>query len=469
MSNNLLNTGNYFGLNTTISINTGINHSVSTATKNQSTKNEAEEAQQNPTKIYGENWVVMQNKLVHAISNLALNERRLILHLSPIIRKAVDEDPSTTVFTIDANAFAKQFDLKGNHYYEVARTAAFGLQDKPFWLWQFDKNDKQNYASRISWIGKATPKERSSIIEVTLLNDVIEMLSVFDRNNPFTKYEKDLIVNLSSDGMILLELVASFENKRSKSKEYTVEYIREKFNRTDSYPKIAEFNRNILDKAISELKKYTPYEISYEGKANGGGRAITHYVFTVSKPNQPLKVGNKPKPDVNKQVSCSPKVLKKGLTDKQIAKLAFNKEQFVLANQHMINDKTHDFYQAFEAFKPALMDKDTVNNFNCLDEFLSLSKGDDANLSEVIAKATKAAKPDAPAKKSKLKLTSSQPSQLSADQIKEIANNPHFQYDYPNPSMETGSDAHIEYLTFRLGSNPTEFGKKPLSLYFSQS
>ena len=106
MSNNLLNTGNYFGLNTTISINTGINHSVSTATKNQSTKNEAEEAQQNPTKIYGENWVVMQNKLVHAISNLALNERRLILHLSPIIRKAVDLDPSTTVFTIDANAFA---------------------------------------------------------------------------------------------------------------------------------------------------------------------------------------------------------------------------------------------------------------------------------------------------------------------------------------------------------------------------
>ena len=172
------------------------------------------------------------------------------------------------------------------------------------------------------------------------------MLSVFDRNNPFTKYEKDLIVNLSSDGMILLELVASFENKRSKSKEYTVEYIREKFNRTDSYSKIAEFNRNILDKAISELKKYTPYEISYEGKANGGGRAITHYVFTVSKPNQPLKVANKLKPDINKQASCSPKVLKKGLTVKQIGKLAFNKEQFVLANQHMISDKTHDFYQA---------------------------------------------------------------------------------------------------------------------------
>ena len=115
------------------------------------------------------------------------------------------------------------------------------------------------------------------------------------------------------------------------------------------------------------------------------------------------------------------------------------------------------------------MDKDTVNNFNCLDEFLSLSKGDDANLSEVIAKAAKAATPDAPAKKPKPKTTSRQPSQLSADQIKETANNPHFQYDYPNPSMETGSDAHIEYLTFRLGSNPTEFGKKPLSLYLGQS
>lgn len=460
MQSNLLSTTNYFGANTTISINTGINNSAISVANSKPTDTELEETQQNPTKIYGENWVVMQNKLVHAISNLALNERRLILHLSPIIRRAVDADPTTKSFIIDANEFANQFGLTGNHYYEVVRTAAFGLQDNPFWLWQFDKNDKQSYASRISWIAKAIPKQRSSIIEVTLLDDVIEMLSVFDRHNPFTKYQKDLIVNLSSDGMVLLELVASFENKRNKSETYTVQYIREKFNRKDSYPKIAEFNRNILDKAIAELKLYTPYVIKYEGEANAGGRAITHFTFTVSKPNQSAIVANKTTAVLAGDQTSAKKIYKKGLTLKQIAKLSINKEQFVSANEHMNTDKTHDYYQVFEAFKPALMNKETVNNFNHINEFLSLNKEDELALPTIVASAATSV---APAKKPITQAANK--FELTPDRIKEIANNPHFQYDYPNSKMTTGSTEHIEYLIFRLGSNSAEFTKKPLYLY----
>lgn len=463
MSNNLFNTISYFGSNTTISINTGIDKALSPNKEKNQTENEVANTQQNPTKIYGENWVVMQNRLVHAISNLALNERRLILHLSPIIRKAVDIDPTTNTFVIDANLFAKQFGLTGNHYYEVVRTAAFGLQDKPFWLWQFDKNDKQSYASRISWIAKAVPKERSSVIEVTLLNDVIEMLSVFDRNNPFTKYEKDLIINLSTDGLLLLELVASFENKRNKSETYTVQYIREKFNRVDTYPRIAEFNRNILDKAIGEIKKHTPYEVSYKGLSLGGGRATTHFEFLVSKPNQVIE-GKAALRLAGTTKKVSKKLYKEGLSPKQIAKLAINRDQFVLANKHMITDKTHDYYQVFESFKPLLSDLATVNDFNYIHEFLSIKKGEDLLLPDVISAADATY---SPAKTTKPKPSLPTKLTLNNDQIKEIANNPHFQYDYPNGKMETGSEEHINYLIFRLGANSAEFGKKPLGLYLS--
>lgn len=447
MHPNLFNTNTYAGFNTTININSPTINVPATSV----TTAETQEQSNNPSKIYGENWIVMQNRMVHAISNLELDERRLVLHLSPIVRKRVDQDPTAKRFIVNANEFAKEFGLKGNHYYDLVRKAALSLQDKSFWTWEFERNEKARYEARVSWIGKSVYKPRSAIVEIILMDDVIEMLSVFDRNNPFTKYHKDLIVNLNSDGLILLELVASFEGKRHKQQTFTTEYIREKFNRVDTYPSISEFKRNVLDKAVADLKKFTPYVVSYDTECNRGGRAITHFTFSVHRDKESINVSkalevanNKPK-----------KVFSKGLTDKQIAKLAKNKKQFVSANQHMNPDKGLDFYQIFENFKPLLADKSTVNSFHLVDELLSIKVGE-------TFEAPAAQKPAPKKPKTVVANASFAP---TAAQIKLIAANPEFQNDYPNTSYATGSDSHIAYLEFRLGSNATEFTKRPLSTY----
>lgn len=450
MTINSFNSNTYAGFLTTINIKT-IN------TNSSIVKKEDDETE-NTSTIYGDNWIVMQNHLIHAISDLDLNERRLVLFLSPLVRKVVDANPSATRFVIDANKFAVEFGLNGNGYYDVVRDVAFSLQDKKFWGWDFDKNDKVDYAARIVWVSVAVPKHRSSLVEVELSSNVIKMLSVFDRKNPFTKYQKDLIMNLSSDGLVLLELVASFEYKRSKQESYTVEFIREKFNRADTYKKyISEFKRSVLDKAIRELAEHTPYIVTCKSEANRGGREITDFVFHVSKKPDAIKVPKKQ----GVIAKASTKQFKKGMSDKQIAKLAIHKEQFVSSNVHMIRDRDMDFYEAFEAFKPALKNKDTVNDFNFLDEFLSSTDKDKALVLPGVPKAPKklAAK--------KQPKTSSLPQALSDEDIKTIAANKHFQHDYPNKAYETGSDAHREYLEFRLKANVTEFNKKPLSLYLS--
>ena len=49
---------------------------------------------QTVTRVYGEQWIVIQNRLLNAISHLELNERRLIMFLSPIVRKAIDSNLS---------------------------------------------------------------------------------------------------------------------------------------------------------------------------------------------------------------------------------------------------------------------------------------------------------------------------------------------------------------------------------------
>lgn len=447
MPKNIANTTSYGNYTTSFNIN--INGSGQLTTP----KAEPQKPQV-ATKIYGKAWIVIQNKLVHAISSLSVNERRLILFLSPIVRTTVDKDPAAKVFIVNANEFAKMFGLNNNSYYETVREAAKSLQSKSFVFWEFHKNAKTELESSVSWIGKSTYIPQSSIIEVTLMDDIITMLSVFDRNNPYTRYQKNLIVNLSANGLLLLELVASFEDKRNKEETYTVEYMREKFDCVDIYENIAEFKRKVLNPAVIELNKHTPYIVKCVSQANAGGKTVTHYKFSVQKENLVPLVSTSNK-------STPKKVYKKGLTEKQIAKLAIHKNQFVSVNNHMIQDKAHDVYQVFESFKPLLSDKATVNEFNHIDDFLSVAKGAAApNLSskstvkdEKSEKATKAAKEE---------LKRFEP---TADEIKKIAANPHFQYDYPSKEYDTGSDEHISYLEFRLGSNLGEFTKKPLQLY----
>lgn len=55
-------------------------------------------------------------------------------------------------------------------------------------------------------------------------------------------------------------------HQQHKQKAYTIEYLREKFNCADIYPIISEFKRNVLDRAIKDVEKNTPYRISYEQK-----------------------------------------------------------------------------------------------------------------------------------------------------------------------------------------------------------
>lgn len=452
MSKNSFNLGSYTTLPSNINIQTTINNTVLTPQK-------TTETVENPTKIYGPSWVVMQNRLVHAISDLNLDQRRLVVFLSPIVRRAVDKDPHAKVFTIDANLYAAEFGLKGHDNHQKVRDAAHSMMKRSFWFWEFDNNDKVNDKAQVVWIGKTVDKVRSSIVEVTLMDDVIHMLSVFDRDNPFTKYQKDLIMNLGSDSIILLELVASFEGKRNRTETFTVEYLREKFNRLDTLSGISEFQRVVLDKAIKQLKKHTPYTVSYKTESKKGGRLITHFVFSVRKKADPVQLADTKSLEATKPLPK--KVYKKGMTASQIAKLAINKEQFVSVNLHMINDRQLDTYEAFEQMKPLLENKDTVNKFHHLNDFLSATKGSSQALPSK-PMPTKPKKPSADSKQSAPKNFVP-----NKEQIKQIAANKHFQYDYPNSSMPVGSDKHIAYLEFRLEANPTEFGKKPLHLYLS--
>lgn len=229
------------------------------------------------SKIYGEEWIVLQNRLLNAISNLELNERRLIMFLSPLVRKEVDKNPYQSTFIVRVKDFQDEYGIKSKAYYQELENICNSLQHKTYEFWNFSANKKYKSKVKVTWITKGDYKDNQGEVHIDLHNDVIEMLTVFDKTNPFTKYQRQMIVKLGCYGIILFELISSCLHQKNKTKAYTIEYLREKFNCIDTYPVISEFKRNVLDKAIKDIEKHTPLRITYTQVKKG--RVVTEIVF----------------------------------------------------------------------------------------------------------------------------------------------------------------------------------------------
>ena len=153
---------------------------------------------------------------------------------------------------------------------------ADSILEKVFYFWEDYKNTKVKVGA--NWVSECRYLENEGALEIRLDDRVIEMLTIFDRNNPFTKYERQMIVNLGTYGIILFELIASCMHQQHKQKAYTIEYLREKFNCVATYPEFFNFKRYVIDRAIADIHQHTPFRIKYT--QNKKGRIVSELVFT---------------------------------------------------------------------------------------------------------------------------------------------------------------------------------------------
>ena len=289
------------------------------------------------TKIYGENWIVLQNRLLNAISNLDLNERRLIMFLSPLVRKAVDIAPYTRTFIVRVQDFQAEYGIKSKRYYEELANICNSLQHKTYEFWNFSKNQKYKSKVKVSWITKGDYKDNQGEVHIDLHNDVVEMLTVFDKANPFTKYERQMIVNLGSYGIILFELIASCMHQDHKQKTYTIEYLREKFNCVNTYLTSTDFKRYVLDRAIKDIEKNTPYSISYT--QNKKGRVVSEITFSF-----------KDISEKSKNIKTKEKLIRDPNTVDMFAKMT-DAQRFLFANKLSELPEMGEYSQGTESYQ----------------------------------------------------------------------------------------------------------------------
>lgn len=231
--------------------------------------------------VYHDNdLIIMQNRLLHAISRLNLNERRLILFLSVIVRLERIKDPHKKEFFIKAVDFAKEYELGTKSIYRTFATIARSIQFKPFFYWSFEDNSYNEWGS--AWFTDCGYLKEQGGIKVRLSDTVLDMLTVFNQLNPFTKYQKEWITKLGVYGIILLELAVCRLNELRADRcvlTFTVEYLREKFDCVNSYARFDDFRSRVIDKAIKDVHTHTPLKISYE--KSGRGVKTSHMTFVV--------------------------------------------------------------------------------------------------------------------------------------------------------------------------------------------
>ena len=85
--------------------------------------------------VYGPNWIVLQNRLLNAITDLTHNERRLIMLLSPKVRAAVDKNANQRTFMLTASEFAKEYGLEKDGTYQLLSELSDSLLQKAFWFY----------------------------------------------------------------------------------------------------------------------------------------------------------------------------------------------------------------------------------------------------------------------------------------------------------------------------------------------
>lgn len=205
------------------------------------------------------------------------------------------------------------------------------------------------------------------------MDDVVEMLTVFDKSNPYTKYQRDMIVQLGCYGLVLFELITRCMFQKFKKKTYTIEFLRQKFNCIESYEKVSDFKLYVIDKAIKDIESHTTYKISY--KTEKQGRAVSGLTFTFEDlddkkvKNQKKKALDDTNGTLNEKKKSSWQI--KGLSDNQINKIKIYTKEFVDANtsQMSANDR-RDYPEIFESWQPLLKSPETVHMFNKVKELL---------------------------------------------------------------------------------------------------
>jgi plasmid replication initiation protein len=242
-------------------------------------------------KKYGVSTVAQSNKLVEAIHGMTLTEKRLFIHASGLARQQNLKEGD--VLTIRADEFAKECGIESHTAYE-------GLQDAVDRLFgrYFSYVSGAGNPVKCRWVYRLEYKNGMGQIDVSFPTEVIYMFTVFNKENPFTIYDRKHIQQMTSIYAIrFYELFMQYKSIGTRTIE--LDKIKNMFQLDEKYDRIFDLKKRVVDVALEQINQHTDYTVSYEQVKRGRTVHALKFLFAPKKPVIEHKKPSKPNPPKN--------------------------------------------------------------------------------------------------------------------------------------------------------------------------
>lgn len=252
---------------------------------------------QKPSAQYPAEYTVMQNRMIEAWNSMSVDEKRIFILASPIVR--LNPMNESSKFTITAKDFAEACDIEIGSAYSQLKKAADALRGRYFSY----INTKGRRVS-VHWVIRIEYGDGK--ISFYFTNEVLFMLSIFNHNHPYTKFTiKEVLQLKGSHSIQLYQLLKQYESIGYR--DFKEEEFRNIFELQEKYALLWNLKKRVIAPAILEINKSTELQVSFENLKNG--KKITGFRFLIGR-----KDATKPAKEKKKDTKAS-KIIK--LTDSQ--------------------------------------------------------------------------------------------------------------------------------------------------------
>lgn len=304
-------------------------------------------------KKYPISTIAIQNKVTECFKSMSVDEKRLLIMASPIARNidATEQD----AILIRADDFAKECGIKVNSAYKQIADASKKLIDR-----SFSYTNEKNKKVRSNWVIDAVYEDAGINVRFTAI--VLLMLKILDKQNPYTKYRKEIVLRLKKDYSIDFYHLAK-KHQKQKTFELSIDDMFQEFGLPDSYRDISNLKKRVLQNSINEINTHTDITITYSPIKKG--RSIIAYCFTVQEKSEPKLINQRDTKTID--MFCN-------LTDAQVQKYSS-----ILSKVSDISDLSNfPTYEAFAVFiAGVLRDPKSVREATAKRIFTALHKHTD--------------------------------------------------------------------------------------------
>lgn len=234
-----------------------------------------------PDIVYSKDHAVFQNRILDLYKGMSLDEKRLLVLLSPIVRTTKIKE-GESVF-LSADEYARECAISHTRAYEGLSDASERLVRRYF---SYTTDDGKKTVA--NWILRSTYDEGG--VDVFFTNEVLAMLQIFDKLNPYTRYKKEIILKLKGDYAFEIYHIAKQSEGLGKT-DIPLDDLKTNLSVPKSYHDLSNLKKRVLDPSCDEISKNTDINLSYETVKRG--RSVVAIRFIIENKTPKKKEGKK--------------------------------------------------------------------------------------------------------------------------------------------------------------------------------